>query len=82
MNYKNFVLAAYAPIDETDQEAEAIIDDMPVNFVELLAMDGSISEVSRAHDALASKYGQRVIVLHIGSVARLLDVMGVAREQN
>ncbi|TEU25528.1 hypothetical protein [Alkanindiges illinoisensis] len=78
MTYKNFVLVAYAPIVEAGQAAEAIIDDTPVNFVELMAMDGSITEVSRAHDAIASKHGQRVIVLHIGSVGRLLDVMGAA----
>lgn len=78
MNYKNFVLVAYAPIDELDfeTEAEAIIDDTPVKFVELLAMDGSISEVTRAHDALTAKYNDRVLVLQIGSVSRLLDVMG------
>lgn len=78
MNYKNFVLVAYAPIDELDfeTEAEAIIDDTPVKFVELLAMDGSISEVARAHDALTAKYNDRVLVLQIGSVSRLLDVMG------
>ncbi len=82
MNYKSFVLAAYAPIDEFDfeTEAEAIIDDTPVKFVELLAMDGSVSEVTRAHEAMAAKYDDRVLVLHIGSVGRLLDVMGVSRD--
>lgn len=75
MTFKSFVLAAYAPVDETDLEAEAIIDDMPVNFVELVAMNGSIREVSIVHDDMAARHGQRVIVLHIGSVSRLLDVM-------
>lgn len=75
MSYKQFVLAAYAPIDDTDLEAEAIIDDVPVNFIELVAMNGGISEVTRKHEALATKYGQRVIVLHIGSVSRILNAM-------
>lgn len=75
MNYKNFVLAAYAPIDDFDLEAEAIIDDAPVKFIELVAMNGGISEVASAHDEMAARHGQRVIVLHIGSVDRLVEVM-------
>ena len=75
MSYQQFVLAAYAPIDDTDLEAEAIIDDVPVNFIELVAMSGGISEVTRKHEALAAKYGQRVLVLHIGSISRILNAM-------
>lgn len=56
-------------------EAEAIIDDVPVNFIELVAMSGSISEVTQKHEALAAKYGQRVMVLHIGSISRILKAM-------
>ena len=76
MNYKNFVLVAYAPTEDNDIEAEAIIDDEPVKFVELLAMNGSIGEVILKHAALAAKHEKRVFVLHIGSVDRLVKVMG------
>lgn len=80
MNYLSYVLAAYLPIDEADTQAAAIIDDVPVNFIELRAMDGSIEEVSGVHDEMQAKHCAPVVVLHIGTVASLLDVMGAGHE--
>ena len=72
-----FVLASLAPLTKQDQEADLIIEDRPMKFIQLIGMNGSIDQIIDCRDEmmLHAEDITDVLVLHLGTIQKLHDVM-------
>ncbi|KQW98054.1 hypothetical protein ASC84_04690 [Acinetobacter sp. Root1280] len=66
----SFVLASLAPLTKQDQEADLIIEDRPMKFIQLIGMNGSIDQMMLDAEEITD-----VLVLHLGTIQKLHDVM-------
>ena len=71
---KDFVLASYRPMNDTETEAHLIVNDDAMVFVELDAVDGAELEMLEAHEKLMrNPDAVDVVIFHYGSLRTLFD---------
>ncbi len=71
---KDFVLASYRPMNDTETEAHLIVNDDAMVFVELDAVDGAELEILAAHKQLMKNPDAvDVVAFHYGSLKTLFD---------
>ena len=71
---KDFVLASYRPLKDTETEAHLFVNDDAMVFVELDAVDGAELEILATHKKLMNNPDAvDVVVFHYGSLKTLFD---------
>jgi hypothetical protein len=71
---KDFVLASYRPMNDTETEAHIFVNDEAMVFVELDAVDGAELEMLEAHEKLMrNPDAVDVVIFHYGSLKTLFD---------
>lgn len=71
-----YILASISPTDQADIEADLILNDEPMKFLQVTGMDGDISDVIEARKQLLSDGSAKdVLILHLGSLATLNDAL-------
>lgn len=73
----SYVLASYAFLSKDDTEADLIIEDCPMKFIQIVGMNGSIDQIREHRDEmmLHAKEITDVLILHLGTIQKLHDVM-------
>lgn len=73
----SYVLSSFAPLLPTDTEADFIINDEPVKIIRMVGMNGSIQAVIKHREEmiLDAEEVTDVLILHPGTIKKLLDVM-------
>lgn len=70
----NYVLASYRINTEIDIEADLIVNKAPCSFIEILAVGEGVQSINDGMNQLMQNpIAKDVIVLHIGSLNRLID---------
>ena len=78
---KDIVLASYRTNTEADIEADLIVNDEPMKFLQVTGIDGDIADIIEARKQLLNDGNAKdVLILHLGSLATLNDAIlkGVA----
>ena len=71
---KDFVLASYRPLKDTETEAHLFVNDEAMVFVELDVVDGAELELLATHQKLMKNPDAvDVVVFHYGSLKTLFD---------
>ena len=71
---KDFVLASYRPLKDTETEAHLFVNDEAMVFVELDVVDGAELELLATHQKLLKNPDAvDVVVFHYGSLKTLFD---------
>ena len=71
-----YVLASFSPTDQADIEADLIVNDEPMKFLQVTGMDGDIADVIEARKQLLNDGNAKdVLILHLGSLAILNDAI-------
>ena len=71
---KDFVLASYRPMNDTETEADIFVNDEAMVFVELDAVDGAELEILATHKKLMNNPDAvDVVAFHYGSLKTLFD---------
>ena len=71
-----YVLASFSPTDQADIEADLILNDEPMKFLQVTGMDGDIADVIEARKQLLNDGNAKdVLILHLGSLATLNDAL-------
>lgn len=76
-----YVLASFTPTDQADIEADLILNDEPMKFLQVTGMDGDIADIIEARKQLLNdRNAKDVLIVHLGSLATLNDAIlkGVA----
>ena len=72
----SYVLASFSPTDQADIEADLILNDEPMKFLQVTGMDGDIADVIEARKQLLNDGNAKdVLILHLGSLATLNDAI-------
>ena len=72
----SYVLASFSPTDQADIEADLILNDEPMKFLQVTGMDGDIADVIEARKQLLNDGNAKdVLILHLGSLATLNDAL-------
>ena len=77
MTLNTIVLAAYAP--SVTDDADALIDGVSMTFTDLTATK-DMTEFHLLYEHMTAKYGDHVLVIHIGTMKRLLDAVEADHE--
>ncbi|MCO8060660.1 hypothetical protein [Acinetobacter lwoffii] len=71
-----YALASYCPTGETDEEADLIVNDEPMKFLEVKGFNGTIKELLSEHADMVKKSGVKdVLIIHIGTIHKLADAL-------
>ncbi|OFE42630.1 hypothetical protein [Acinetobacter towneri] len=71
-----YVLASFTPTDQADIEADLILNDEPMKFLQVTGMDGDIADIIEARKQLLNDGNANdVLILHLGSLATLNDAI-------
>lgn len=71
-----YALASYCPTGETDEEADLIVNDEPMKFLEVKGFNGTIKELLSEHADMVKKSGVKdVLIVHIGTIHKLSDAL-------
>ena len=71
-----YVLASFSPTDQADIEADLILNDEPMKFLQVTGMDGDIADIIEARKQLLNDGSAKdVLILHLGSLATLNDAI-------
>ena len=71
-----YVLASFSPTDQADIEADLIVNDEPMKFLQVTGMDGDIADIIEARKQLLNDENAKdVLILHLGSLATLNDAV-------
>lgn len=71
---KDFVLASYRPLKDTETEAHLFVNNEAMVFVELYAVDGANLELLAAHEKLMNNPDMvDVVIFHYDSLKTLFD---------
>ncbi|NWK52438.1 hypothetical protein HYG89_07695 [Acinetobacter sp. SwsAc5] len=71
-----YVLASFSPTDQADIEADLIVNDEPMKFLQVTGIDGDIAGVIEARKQLLNDGNAKdVLILHLGSLATLNDAI-------
>ena len=72
----SYILASFSPTDQADIEADLILNDEPMKFLQVTGMDGDIADVIEARKQLLNDGSAKdVLILHLGSLATLNDAI-------
>ena len=72
----SYVLASFSPTDQADIEADLILNDEPMKFLQVTGMDGDIADIIEARKQLLNDGSAKdVLILHLGSLATLNDAI-------
>ena len=73
---KDFVLASYRTNTEADIEADLIVNDEAMKFLEVKGFNGTIKELLSEHADMVKKSGVKdVLIIHIGTIHKLTDAL-------
>ena len=71
-----YALASYCPTNEADQEADLIVNDEAMKFLEVKGFNGTIKELLSEHADMVKKSGVKdVLIIHIGTIHKLTDAL-------
>lgn len=71
-----YALASYCPTDEADQEADLIVNDESMKFLELRGFNGTVRELHEEHADMMKHAGAKdVLIIHIGTIQKLSDAL-------
>ena len=71
-----YALASYCPTDEADQEADLIVNDESMKFLELRGFNGTVKELHEEHADMMKHAGAKdVLIIHIGTIQKLSDAL-------
>jgi len=71
-----YALASYCPTGEVDEEADLIINDESMKFLELRGINGSVKELREEHADMMKHAGVKdVLIVHIGTIHKLADAL-------
>ena len=71
-----YALASYCPTGEADQEADLIVNDEAMKFLEVKGFNGTIKELLSEHADMVKKSGVKdVLIIHIGTIHQLTDAL-------
>ena len=71
-----YALASYCPTDEADQEADLIVNDESMKFLELRGISGTVKELHKERADMMKQAGVKdVLIVHIGTIEKLFDAL-------
>ena len=71
-----YALASYRPTDEADEEADLIVNDESMKFLEVRGINGTIKELLNEHADMMKKSGVKdVLIIHVGTIQKLSDAL-------
>ncbi len=71
-----YALASYCPTGEADQEADLIVNDEAMKFLEVKGFNGTIKELLSEHaDMMKHADAKDVLIIHIGTIHKLSDAL-------
>lgn len=71
-----YALASYCPTGETDQEADLIVNDESMKFLEVRGINGTVKELREEHADMMKHAGAKdVLIIHIGTIHKLTDAL-------
>lgn len=71
-----YALASYCPTGEADQEADLIVNDEAMKFLEVKGFNGTIKELLSEHaDMMKHADAKDVLIIHIGTIHKLTDAL-------
>lgn len=71
-----YALASYCPTSEADEEADLIINDESMKFLEFRGINGSVKELREEHaDMMKHADVKDVLIVHIGTIHKLADAL-------
>ena len=71
-----YALASYCPTGEADQEADLIVSDDPMKFLEVRGFSGTVKGLREEHaDMMEHADAKDVLIVHIGTIHKLTDAL-------
>lgn len=71
-----YALASYCPTGEADQEADLIVNDESMKFLEVRGINGTVKELREEHADMMKHAGAKdVLIIHIGTIHKLTDAL-------
>lgn len=71
-----YALASYCPTDEADQEADLVVNDESMKFLEVRGINGTIKELLNERVDMMTKSGVKdVLIIHVGTIQKLSDAL-------
>lgn len=74
-----YALASHCPTGEADQEADLIVNDESMKFLELRGFNGTVKELHQEYADMLEQVGVTdVLIIHIGTIQKLSDALAKA----
>ena len=71
-----YALASYCPTCEADQEADLIVNDESMKFLELRGFSGTVKELHKERADMMEQAGVKdVLIIHVGTIQKLSDAL-------
>lgn len=71
-----YALASYCPTGEADQEADLIVSDDPMKFLEVRGFSGTVKGLREERaDMMKHADAKDVLIVHIGTIHKLTDAL-------
>lgn len=71
-----YALASYCPTGEADQEADLIVNDEAMKFLEVKGFSGTVKELREERaDMMKHADAKDVLIVHIGTIHKLSDAL-------
>lgn len=71
-----YALASYCPTGEADQEADLIVSDDPMKFLEVRSFSGTVKGLREERaDMMKHADAKDVLIVHIGTIHKLTDAL-------
>ncbi len=71
-----YALASYCPTGEADQEADLIVNDEAMKFLEVRGFGGTVKGLHEEHaDMMKHAEAKDVLIIHIGTIHKLSDAL-------
>ena len=71
-----YALASYCPTGEADEEADLIVNDESMKFLELRGVNGAVKELQEEHaDMMKHADAKDVLIIHLGTIHKLTDAL-------
>lgn len=71
-----YALASYCPTGEADEEADFIVNDESMKFLEVRGFSGTVKGLRKEHaDMMKHADAKDVLIIHIGTIHKLSDAL-------
>ena len=71
-----YALASYCPTGEADEEADLIVNDEPMKFLEVRGINGTVKELIKERADMMKQAGATdVLIIHLGTIHKLTDAL-------